>query len=206
MNIKVALNMDGITPPQQLARFQTAITKLTGNAVYPDLATALPDAQTAHDAAETKIEQINVAEEALRALRAERDSLMEDVLETYASFGAHVESKCLGNPANVTGAGFDVQSPRSSSAPLGKVENNVLTSGDDPGTLDLACNSMKGARSYEWQTSPNGNDGWVHRVTTTTSRTHLEGFESGQKQWSRVRAINKHGPGPWSDAASAMVP
>jgi hypothetical protein len=46
----------------------------------------------------------------------------------------------------------------------------------------------------------------MHEVTATVSHHHFVGKTSGQKLWTRVRAVNKLGPGPWSDPACCTVP
>ncbi|MSU57853.1 MAG: fibronectin type III domain-containing protein [Pedosphaera sp.] len=41
--------------------------------------------------------------------------------------------------------------------------------------------------------------------TTLVQNCLVKGLTSGAKYWFRVRAVNGHGPGPWSNPASARV-
>jgi hypothetical protein len=205
MKINITLNMSRLKPRQQLAKVQTVITHLTGHAIFTAPSPPLPEMQANHDAAKLKLDQIDAMKKALVTLQLERDALMNVVRGDHAIQASYVENKCLGIPANATGAGYDLMIQPASIPFMAKVENHILTASDDPGTANAACAAMPRAKSYELRTSADGLT-WVHYKTSTSANLRLTGFPSGQKLWTQMRAINKKGEGPWSDPACAMIP
>ena len=64
------------------------------------------------------------------------------------------------------------------------------------------------AAAYEVQTSPDPitPTSWTHAITVSEPNVRVAGLTSGQKRWIRIRAINRLGPGSWSDPACRMIP
>src|SRR3974377_2286401 len=80
MNAKVALNLTNIDNRWKLAKFQTSITKCTGNAAIGTATPPIADCQSAHDAAETVLDTVDAKEAELKNLRVQRDQLMATVM------------------------------------------------------------------------------------------------------------------------------
>jgi len=90
-----------------------------------------------------------------------------------------------------------------------QVLNLVLTEGDFEGTLDAAWDRVRGASSFEIQTSvdPITPTSWAFKQSASKSSATISGLTSGAKLWVRVRAIGAgNTPGPWSDPATKVVP
>ena len=86
---------------------------------------------------------------------------------------------------------------------------NVLTEGDNDGTLDFGFDKEDLAYSYEIEISvdPVSPTSWQKKMTVTKSSGTITGLTSGARMWVRVRAIGAHpNPGPWSDPAVKTVP
>jgi len=84
-----------------------------------------------------------------------------------------------------------------------------VTAGDNDGTLDVAFDPVRGALSYEIQTSvdPVTPTSFQPKMTAGKSSATVKGFVSGTKQWVRVRAVGAgNKTGPWSDPAAKTVP
>ncbi|HEY0552537.1 MAG TPA: hypothetical protein VGF13_23255, partial [Verrucomicrobiae bacterium] len=62
-----------------------------------------------------------------------------------------------------------------------------------------------GNKSYEVEISASATGPFTFYRVVTAARVEITGQPSGQKLWSRVRAVNAVGPGPWSDPASCMI-
>lgn len=203
MNAKVSLNLRGLDNRGQLAKLQKAITKLDGNAALPNPNPPLPDAQAAHDAAEDQLNLIDQKEQELVQLRLVRDTRMETAMGKYDQLGSFVENKSNGDPAIITGGGFDVAGDRQPAPPVGQVMNLTLTHGDHEGAVDAAWNRDKSARSYEVQTSPEpmSATSWVPNQIAPRSACTIQNQTPGSKLWVRVRAIGNDGAGLWSDPA-----
>jgi hypothetical protein len=89
------------------------------------------------------------------------------------------------------------------------VLNLVVTAGDNDGSLDASWDALRGANSYEIQTSvdPVTPTSWTFKMSATRSSATLAGLTSGAKMWVRVRAIGaSNSTGPWSDPATKTVP
>ena len=207
MPAQIAYNLEGLTDREILQKIENAHDAVAGHAATfatpnPPLATIM----AAHDAAETTLDTIDAREQELTTLRETRESQMAAALQHHRTLGSYVESRAAGNPAIITEGGFDLVQPRSGPQAMPQVQNNSVTSGDNDGEADASWNSVKGAKSYELQTAGASAGPWTHEATITVSHKTLSGKTSGQKLWTRVRAVNSLGPGPWSDPACCTVP
>ena len=89
------------------------------------------------------------------------------------------------------------------------VLNLVLDASEFDGALEAAWDPVRGAASYELQTSvdPVTASSWAFREVSIKSTIHLNTFTSGAKMWVRVRAIGAdNNKGPWSDPSAKTVP
>jgi hypothetical protein len=207
MNAKVALNLRGLDDREVLDKLQLAIDKLTTNAAqFPNPNPTLLIAQGNYDAADALLNQIDGLEQQLTSLRTQRDQKMEIARAAYGQLGAFVENKAGGDPAKISDGGFDVAQPPGATPPMPQVANHALTAGDGDGEADAAWDAVPKAKSYEYQTAANPAGPWTHEATVTGSKHSMSGKTSGQKLWGRVRAVNKLGPGAWSDPACCTVP
>jgi hypothetical protein len=206
--IKVALNIKGLKPRDQLAKFQKGITKCTGNAVIGATNPTLVVCQASLDAASDKLDEIDTDEQTLSAKRIVRDQLLDAAMGNYGQLGSFVENKCAGNPAVATDAGFDVASGPTPAPDVMRIMNLVLTHGDHDGSVDAAWNRDTSARSYEVQTSPDPltATSFAPKQTAPQSSCTITGLTSGSKIWVRVRAIGSDNTGEWSDPAVIIVP
>ena len=93
--------------------------------------------------------------------------------------------------------------------PMPQVGNLVVTAGDFEGTLDASWDFIRGAGSYEVQTSvdPVSGTTWAFKTISNKSSCTMNGFTTGNRIWTRVRAIGAdNAAGPWSDPAVKTVP
>ena len=175
-------------------------------ATFPTPNPTLASVLTAHDDALALVDDIDAKEMELDMLRTQRDAALVAASDLYRGLGSFVQNKAAGNPAIILEGGYDLVQPRGATLPMPKVENNAVTSGDNDGEADGTWDAVKGSKSYELQTAANPAGPWTHEATVTVSSHHFTGKPSGQKLWTRVRAVNKLGPGPWSDPACCTVP
>ena len=108
MKASVALNTRGLKPPQQLARLQKAITKLTSNLDMTSPNPTLVSAQAKHDLAVTKLAAIDVKDAELKALRLDAAAAVDDAMYDYGQLGKFVDNKASGDAVKIAAAGFDV--------------------------------------------------------------------------------------------------
>jgi hypothetical protein len=204
MRIKVALKLTNVSPREKLQRLKKVIGMMTGNANAPSPNPPLDVAQEHHDEAETVLNRIAALEQELKMLRAQRTKTLAVAMGDYALLGSYMQSRSGGNPSVVTSGGFELLRERSPVQPMPMVERVEMWTGADEGTAKAKWKRVKGVRSYEVQLSTDTKH-WTHEASITTSRIKLTGKPSGTRMWIRVRAINKLGPGPWSDPACATI-
>jgi hypothetical protein len=204
---KVALNLKGLDDRQKLAKFKKGYKAVEAHpTTFPTPTPSISSCETAHDDAEDVLDELEAAEQKVTELREKRDQKMAIAMQKYEQLGSEVETKSGGDPMKIAEGGYDVALPPSGPQPMPKPENNTVTAGDNDGDATAACDGVKGVKSYQWETASNPAGPWVFEAVTTVSEHKMHGKPSGQKLWTRVAAVNKLGPGPWSDPACCTVP
>ena len=144
----------------------------------------------------------------LAQAREAREVKRKEVLAFYDDLVRFVDGIAKGDANTILLAGMDVAAPPGPAQPMPKILDHRLVSGELDQTLLGSWPSEGGARYYDVQVTSNPNDAasWEDYDSPVTASIVLEGQPSGQKRWTRVRAVNSVGKGPWSDPACAMVP
>lgn len=208
MNARIARNIRFLSPADLVPKVQISITAITDHiATFATPNPTMVSAQASVDALSANLADIEMQRAILAQLMETRDQLVAAVVQTYNEMALYVGSVAMGDPAIITLAAMDVAAPAGPAQPMTKVEGNILVGGPDDNKAKGYWTPVVGGRSYEVQTTADPLAGpWVAAGTVTEAKIELAGLTSGQKRFSRVRAINKLGPGPWSDPACAMIP
>ena len=109
-----------------------------------------------------------------------------------------------------TGYGLRHDTVRTSgNSPLPAPTDFKVAHGAKSGTLNVQVARLPGAGSYEVHTAqgdPAVDSSWQHAVSSVTA-THIviAGLTPAQNYWVRVRGINSHGGGVWTDPVSMIV-
>jgi uncharacterized protein (UPF0333 family) len=174
-------------------------------ATTPDPAlTALTTAATEAETANTAYESSKETTKQLLTVRNQKWDAMNALITKEAAYvGGHSDTT-----ADVESAGFSATPPASPTQIPAQVINLSVTQGDNNGALDQHWDPDSTAKSYELQTStdPMTDSSFTHRDTVTKSSCTTTGLTSGTRIWSRVRAVNPAGKGPWSEPVSKIVP
>ena len=205
---KVKLGLDRLTPDELVALANTIKTAMTGNANFTTPNPSLASLGTAITTATTKVAAYDSALAASQTALSERDAALAALRGLLSQEGAYVENTSGGDAAKIESAGMSV---RDDATPIGvptQVLNLVVTAGDNEGTLDCAWDPVRGASSYIIQTSvdPVSSSSWTYKASSAKSTANVNGFTSGARIWTRVRALGAAGEGPWSDPAVKTVP
>lgn len=185
---KVKLGLQKLTPDELIDLANTITTAMTGNANFTTPNPTLTAIGTLITTAQAKIDALR------NGLSQEAD---------------YVQNVSGGDATKIESAGMSV---RDTGGPIGtptEVLNLVVTAGDNEGTLDASWDPVRGAASYEIQTSvdPVSGTSWAFKQSATKSNANIAGLTSGTKMWARVRAVGSgNATGPWSDPATKVVP
>lgn len=173
--------------------------------VFTDVNPTLVDCQAKNDALIAKLEKINALKSELAMTRYECGQLFNEAKDLRTLLATYVTNIAGGLPATMLLAGFELALPPGPPQPMPKVLSNKLTALEVDGSGLGEWEPVYGGKSYEIAIAASATGPYVFYRVTTRARVEITGQPSGQKLWSRVRAVNDLGPGPWSDPACCMI-
>ncbi len=207
---KFRLELSRIKPADKLSLGATHITAMTGNVNYPQPTRVPTDAQVqaAQDdlaAAEAEVDNAAVIWKQKIQIRDQKEEAWDTVITARAN---NCEAVTPNDLAALASTGFPL---RSSSAPIGALPppgNLRASATDNEGVIELRCNTVKGASSYEWECRVHDNTTapWAAIKSSTTTKILVPALTPGTLYAFRVRAVGSAGPGAWSDEASERAP
>ncbi|MBC8031267.1 MAG: fibronectin type III domain-containing protein [Pyrinomonadaceae bacterium] len=206
---RIKLNFHQLSITDKIAKARQIVSSLTGNPAFVTPTPALATATAAIDNLETAHAESQTAKQVAKTKTSAQNE-KEDVLDKIMSqVAAYVESVAGDNEETIRSAGMDTRAAAAStSGAPAQPQGLNATAGDREGEVDLAWDTVAGARSYLAEKSPDppGNTSWTHAGVSTKSRTTISGLTSGTKYWFRVAAVGTNGQSGWSDPASRMAP
>ena len=197
-------------PADKLALGATHITAMTGNTNYPAATRVPTDAQvqTAQDdlaAAEADVDNAEVIWKQKIQIRDQKEAAWDTVITARAN---NCEAVTPNDLAALQSTGFPL---RSSGGPIGSLPapgDLRAKASDKGGEIELRCDTVKGASSYEWECrlhdTPNAP--WTTIKTSTATKILVTALTPGVLYGFRVRAVGSAGPGAWSDEATGRAP
>ncbi|MEZ5383927.1 MAG: fibronectin type III domain-containing protein [Prosthecobacter sp.] len=206
---KIKLDLSKKTAAQKISLAQAHVTAMTGNANFPDAGRLPPDAAfaTALTALETAEADAIVKKNDWKQAIATRDAAeaaLDAALTTRASY---CEAAQPSDEAALISAGLPLRPAPTPVGDLPAPGDLAATVGDNEGEIDLSCDPVPGASSYEWQCRVHADgNAWQGAKNSTTSKITVEGLIPGTLYAFRVRAIGSAGPGAWSDEATKRAP
>jgi hypothetical protein len=207
---KVKLNLKELTPDELVSFANQIVTAMTGNANFTTPNPTLASITTLKNTAATKVAAQKAAVQAALQATNDRDAALLALSDALVNLASYVQNTSGGNGVVIQSAGMSVKALAVPIGPLGQVQNLTITAGDDEGELDLAWDPIRGAKSYQVQTSPDPitPTSWKDVAPAGKSKKSLSGLESGERTWVRVRAIapKEENNGAWSDPAVKTVP
>lgn len=197
------------TVAEKIALGANHITSMTGNAAYPQPTRVPTDAQfqAAQDDLVAADAAADVAETVWKQKVQDRKA-KEEAWDTVCTARANnCEAVTPNDLAALASTGFPLRTAPEPVGTLPAPGDLRATSSDMEGQIDLRCNAVKGASSYEWECRlHDGNPPWSSLKTSTTVRISATGLTPGLVYAFRVRAIGSAGPGAWSDEATERAP
>ncbi len=172
---KVKLGLSRLTPDELVDLGNTIKTAMTGNANFTTPNPSLASIGTLITTAQTKIAAYNTAKAAVDTALSDRDTALAALRTGLSQEGDYVQNITNGDKTKIESAGMSV---RDDAAPIGtpaQVMNLAVTEGDFEGTLDAAWDKVRGASSYEIQTSPDPitSTSWAFKQSASKSSATL---------------------------------
>lgn len=205
---RVKLNLSRKRDSQLLTFSQQHITAMDGNANFPTPLPAAVDYQALHDDFEAKLDAAEMSQQECRQKFVDKDAARAALESALKQRGGYIESTSAGDEAMILSSNLPV---RNTPAPIGVLPAptglEAFTNGFE-GQVQLSWDSVRGAKSYEIQLSPDPNtpSSWSTATSRTGTKATLSGLTAGARCWFRVRALGAAGFSEWSDPAVKRVP
>ena len=205
---KPKLTLKDLSLLQKIQKANDIVTALTGNASYTTPNPTLVTVTAKSDAAAAAFSEREQTKQLLDEKQTAMNSTETDLDATLTALMSYVESTSLGDAEKILSAGFEIKGQPAPIGPMPQVQNLDSSTNAAEGVVVLRWKAVKGAKSYEVQTSPDPftSVSWQHTASVTKATHTLTGLPTGGRCWFRVRAIGTAGPGPWSDPAMKTVP
>src|SRR5262245_43710246 len=206
---KAKLGLKDLNPDQTVALANVIKTAMTGNANFATPNPSLATVGTAITTLQTSIAAYNSQVAGTTTALTTRETSLQSLRGLLTQLAAYVDNITGGDRVKIESSGMPV---RNDPAPIGAmpaVQELVLEPSEFEGTLHVSWAPVRGAGSYEIQSSldPVTGTSWVLREVSNISSLLVGGFTSGAKMWLRVRAVGADNErGPWSDPAAKTVP
>jgi len=208
---KIKFNLRHLSIPEKIARSQQIVAALTGNPNFTAPHPPLAQVTAAINELEAASNAVQAARQDAKAKTAAQNAKEEAFDRIVTQLVAHVESVAGDDPQLILSAGLDVRSA-ATATPASETHSAppalTATFGDHDGEIDLAWDTVRGARSYvvERSADPPTETSWTHAAVSTRSQTTIEDLTSGTRYWFRVAAITATGQSAWSNPAMKIVP
>jgi hypothetical protein len=218
---RAALNLNKLSAPEKVAKCDSIVTAMTGNANFTTPMPTLKTVQAAIDQVDTDYQN---ALDGGTKLKKQVELSVKALMNVMIALCAYVQSISLGDPEIILSSNMDLargKTPIEISQP-----GNFRIRYNGMGGLRLLWNRVKGAVSYVVQqyeepasTVTSGDTtknsatltdsadwAWTQIAISSKTRFDVNNLVSGQKYWFRVAAVGAQGMGAWSSAVAMIAP
>lgn len=198
--------LTGKTPAEKVALCLVVETAMTAN---PNFVTPVPTVAEL-TAGRTDLENAMVAAAGGDHDRiVERNKVERSLDNLLVRMSLYVSNVAQGDEVVILSSGFEVRKPSDPIGQPGVPENLRAEMGEQPGSVDLRWNPVRGAYIYHVEmnvTDPTNAADWKPVDECTTASYTVEGLTPATYCWFRVRAIGTYPePGLFSDPAKGFT-
>ncbi len=204
----IKLGLNRLSVPDKIQFGRQIVKALTANPNFPEPPSpALAEVTADSDALQTAYNDAKAARAAAKAKTTEQDDKAAELDWTLTQLAAWVEKESDGDKAKIESAGFSVRSVPTPIGELPPPEDVQVLPSDHAGTADVRWKSVRGARAYVIERTPEGPEPhWTVIGNSTKKQATLNSMVSGTKYWFRVAAIGAAGQSAWSDPVPLFAP
>lgn len=193
-NIKIGLAK--MLPPALLAFFNHVISKLTGNALFPNLPMSIVDMTALSTALQTAI---TAAIDGTSNDRAHRNAVVLQVQDVLRVTADYVRAECDGDAEKLTTSGFPLAKQPVPTTEVGIPTNVRAEATDVSGEVKLRWGLTVGARMFRIEQAASdptlGETTWTSIGQVSRQRFIVSGLTPYKSYWFRIVAmgIDKEG-------------
>ncbi len=187
---RVLLDFVKLAIAEKIAFYRNVISKLTGNAAYPNPDVALAEAKTSVD----KLENLFLASrDGSHSIISAMHAAEDETDDLFRILAAYVSRIANGDEALILSSGFDyMKQPAAKQKDILAVEN-----GDVSGSVFLVARAVDKAGSYIWQMAkdvlPPDEEGWKKVGYSTQASFGVANLTVGATYYFRFAAVTPDG-------------
>lgn len=192
-------------PAEMLVEFGgNVVSKLTGNASFPNLYVPLAQMTTAINAVAAAIIAADGGGKVQKLALKQAVNVLVDLLKQNADY---VDRVAKGSELLIVSSGYH---PTHQPSPAQRPDFRVKV-GEEPGSMDLSHVTIKGARGYIWQYCLYSEINivelnWVFAGASTKTHYTVHGLRSGTKYMFRCSGLKPDGMTVWCEPISKVAP
>jgi hypothetical protein len=205
---RIKLGLASMSVMEKVARCRQIVAALTNNTHFPAPQPPLAEITAAINELEAAATATQAARQEAKARTAAQTMTEAALDQTMMKLVAFVESVAADDPALVTSVGLEMRDPSNVVTDTPNAPASLTaTDGDFTGEIDLSWDTVRGARSYVVECSPDPptDSSWTHSKVATRSRITVEHLASGTRHWFRVAAVGTRGQSAWSNPVMKMA-
>jgi hypothetical protein len=202
--VKLITSFVKCTDAQLEIESQVILDKMTGNTYFPTPVPTLEQLKAARKAYETALAQVPGGGKEKVVIKNQKKGELANLLSSLALF---VEQNSQDNEAIALSSGFDLAKKPAPVGNLPKPEKLLLADGTNPGEIEVSVESVKGAKSYFLQYTPDplAPDSIWQSIPGTKSKITVKNLPSVKKYWFRVAGVGASPTLNFSDSLSRVV-
>lgn len=202
------IGLDDLTVPAQIQYGRRLIAGITDNPtifVTPNPSMAAFTAQ---------VDELEAAYNEALAARLNAKTLtqvLEDRVDAFGSsvslLASYVDNTSGGDGPVIERSGFALRATPTPIGPLPAPTDVQAIASDHPGSADVGCKAMYGARTYLFQRAVDAPTlEWKPIGASTKREGQFNSMVSGQKYWFRMAVVGTAGQSAWSDPVPFYAP
>lgn len=206
MRRKIKLGLAGLNATKIIEKATLILTKMTGNANFPDPTPSLADLTAANEALSAANAAAASGDRAAITVRKNQEQVVANMLRTLA---AYITMASDGNDAVIQSSGFELQNLPEPQPNLSRPVAFKSLRGQHQGDVELSWRRVRGAMSYliEMTTGEpsNPNSVWTTVAITTKVKVGFSNLGIGNFYYYRVKGVGRNNESAWSDISMVMT-